>query len=746
MKKLMKNSIMESIIVGFIVLILGFASMNLWWNILPRDNSLYGLYHYRAATWGDGICLPLLTGALYYVDKYKNNKKMYILIGIVAFLIGVGIQISWLFDDNIVLNWTIPRANYFNIAGWWHATFFSLMFGILGTLFSRYIGEKTEDGNKEAILISNYIIWFSGTLFLLLHCLDDYIERGKEIQSLLIIVSIISVVVSCCILCIKRIKREANTGEIIVCAISGITTALGVCLFIVGGCNRLDFLAIGNFALAFMYIVPDEVRIKNIISRGIIVATPVLFIDLAMISVTDMLAKIILIFIGIVVSLIAAYKLNMVKKAYKTIKAYIVMGMIAQIATVGTLFFLSMGKKAADSITTLFINFVLGYSVKSVIEKNFERIKNKEDMEKRGEISEIKLSSVRINIYFLIIASAIGGIIYLIVLMQNFIQINDLYIKFGIEWINGNVIIYGIMLLTLLFVLGKIKNIYCINKRIYTISVYLLSMAIYVILFVFLKSIRSSLVIRFDIVNICVFILIFGSALLISESFYSNLFRIRGIVQHKNDIIGASLIVLVGSMANIGVCVFPVWKANENGYNLEYMLIGIIGLLIALVGIPWLFGRAICPSVADTQIGTTTPEEGILQNGFLGMLIVVLIGQFPVYFVAVNEVWENSFCAIISLALFICWILEYCLVNNVETLRKRQKEVEKLGENEISIMELKGLEKHLQFQNISAFVALLLYSLIPLSMSVCISIIKEGEIKEVWKKYIPKLRDEESKR
>lgn len=739
MKKLLKSLVLKSIIVGFVVWVLGFASMNLWWNILPRNNELYGLYHYRAATWGDGICLPLLTGALYYIGEYKNNKKLYILIGIVAFFIGFGIQISWLFDDNIVLNWTIPKVNHFNIAGWWHAIFFSLMFGILGTLLSKYVGGKAEDSSNESILISNYIIWFSGTLFLLLHCLDDYIEQGREVQSLLIITSIISVFVICCILCVKKIKKESDSGEIIVCAISGITTALGACLFIVGGWNRLDLLAVGNFALAFMYLIPNEMRLKCIISRGIIVATPVLFLDLAMISVADMLSKIILIIIGIVVSLIAAYKFNVVRNEYKTIKAYLLMGMLAQFATVGTLFFLSIGKKVVDAITTLFINLVMGVAVQAVVGKNFDRVKNKEDMEKGGEKSGIELSSVKASVYFLIIISAIGGVIYLVVLMQNFIQINDLYIRFGIDWINCKVIMYGMMLLMMLFALGVAKNIYCVNKRSYTVSVYLLGMATYAILFILMKNIRNSLVIRLDIVNICVFILILGSSLLVSESFYSNLFRIRGIMQHKDSIRRAGYIVFIGSIINIGVCVFPVWNVNENGYNLEYMLIGIVGLIIALVGIPWLFGRAICPPVADIQIGTTTPSEGILQNGFLGTLIVVLSGQFPVYFIAVNEGRENSLCAITSLVLFVCWVLEYCLANNVETLKKRQREVKELGKNEIAIMELEGLEKHLKFQNISAFVALLLYSLIPLAIKVGFNIIGEGDIKEVWKKYIPKL-------
>lgn len=106
------------------VFLLGFASMNIWWNVLPRNAELHGLYYYKAATWGDGICLPLLTGALYYICKYvrkSDNKKGYSIIGVFTGLLGFGVQVSWLLDNNIVLNWTIPKVHYFNVAGFWHA-------------------------------------------------------------------------------------------------------------------------------------------------------------------------------------------------------------------------------------------------------------------------------------------------------------------------------------------------------------------------------------------------------------------------------------------------------------------------------------------------------------------------------------------------------------------------------------------------------------------------------------------------
>lgn len=757
MKKQPKYQIIKSFSVGFIVFLLGFVSMNVWWNVLPRNGELYGLYYYKAATWGDGICLPLLTGALYYICRYvrkSDDKKMYFIIGVCTGLLGFGVQVSWLLDDNIVLNWTIPEVHYFNVAGFWHAFFFVLMFGILGRLLSQYIWEKSEKENSPSVLLCNFIIWFAGALFLMLHCLDDYITPGKEKVPLLFIAAVLSVVVSLCIIYVRKIKKESEAGELTICAVSGILAALGVCLVIVGRCSKMDILAIGNFALVFVYLIPRGERIANLMKKGIIVGAPALFLDFAIISIQDTWLKIALLIIGILFSLIASCKFNRVclkkvaekenSEINKEVMAYAITGLLMQIAAGSVLLFLDMQVgEVIDSAVAFILNLILGKLINVAVQRNFAYVKETEDSNKEKITPKSELSAVKKSVYFLIVMSAIGGVIYLVLIMQNYIQVNDLYIKLELNWISRIVCIYGVVLLILLFVLGMVKNIYTINRKIYTVIVYGIALCTYAMLFLLLKEIRTPLTIKFDIVNLCVLILMLGSSFMVSESFYSNLFRIRGIRSHKGKVKVASFIIFAGCTFNIGVCVFPVCEADGAGYNIEYMMIGVLGMVITLVLIPWLFARAVCPEIAYTQIATTTPEEGVLQNGFLGTLIAVLIGQFPGYFMTLNESgkhnWMDALVILVSLVLLIVWILEYCLLNNVEALKKYQKEVEKLGENQIARMELKGLERHLQLQNISSVVALLFYSMIPFAIEVGQTIMREGNAKEIWKKYIPKL-------
>ena len=110
--------------VSFLVFLLGFGVLNIFWIFDPQIPSLPGLYDYMAATWGDGLFLPIGAGALvYYFLSNKNccRNSIYA-FSFLAFLIGVLIgglsQWSWLANENIEVNWTIPQPGYFTSAGW----------------------------------------------------------------------------------------------------------------------------------------------------------------------------------------------------------------------------------------------------------------------------------------------------------------------------------------------------------------------------------------------------------------------------------------------------------------------------------------------------------------------------------------------------------------------------------------------------------------------------------------------------
>lgn len=101
----------------------GFGVMNVFWILGPRDDSLRGLYDYRSATVGDGLALPLVAFGLAGASALVSPSKWRFWIGMLGATLAVATQAAWLVDPSPELNWTLPEAHKFNMAGWYHAAF-----------------------------------------------------------------------------------------------------------------------------------------------------------------------------------------------------------------------------------------------------------------------------------------------------------------------------------------------------------------------------------------------------------------------------------------------------------------------------------------------------------------------------------------------------------------------------------------------------------------------------------------------
>lgn len=174
----------------------GFGMMLNFWIFDEKNPNIYGFFHYKAATFGDGFFIPCIVGgALYFLKsiQVKENKKVKTIainMGVLFVLIGALIQFSWLKNPNIVLNWTIPRPFHFTIAGWYHAVFFSLCLGLVVFLcVSVYLGLLNYKKNKEMSVdckLSFIIFWLGCSGYVFMHVLDDYAHVFKMPYLLLI--------------------------------------------------------------------------------------------------------------------------------------------------------------------------------------------------------------------------------------------------------------------------------------------------------------------------------------------------------------------------------------------------------------------------------------------------------------------------------------------------------------------------------------------------------------------------------
>lgn len=126
------------------VLLAGFGALNVLYLAHlaagDRRDGLPGLYDYAAATWGDGLLLPVMVGCLVYAAKSLPPRPHERVVTAVAAacgaIIGAWTQVDWLRDDTPELNWTLPEPHRFNAAGWYHAAFLIAMCALTGALWT----------------------------------------------------------------------------------------------------------------------------------------------------------------------------------------------------------------------------------------------------------------------------------------------------------------------------------------------------------------------------------------------------------------------------------------------------------------------------------------------------------------------------------------------------------------------------------------------------------------------------------
>ena len=199
----LKKSILAGCVTSLSVFLAGFGVMCFLYNHwLQTDAVLYpglkGLFDYKASSWGDAICLPLIIGAgtayiTYFKTRTASHSKAPVICGLLGALIGGIVQYDWIASDTTLLNWSIPVQHQFNLAGWWHAGFFvGVCFAVLYLAAYIFIIDIKLNPRKEnAALIQEtpvysfysvcqFIIWFCALLFIHFHFIDDYSIKYEE--------------------------------------------------------------------------------------------------------------------------------------------------------------------------------------------------------------------------------------------------------------------------------------------------------------------------------------------------------------------------------------------------------------------------------------------------------------------------------------------------------------------------------------------------------------------------------------
>jgi len=113
---------------ALVVLLFGFITLSLM-SATGQWDVGRSMWHYRSATWGDAVVLPMIVAVLAaaVLDRripHTANDRAWAAAGASLFgVAGLLVQISWIAASDPVRNWTIPRAHHFSFPGWYHAAF-----------------------------------------------------------------------------------------------------------------------------------------------------------------------------------------------------------------------------------------------------------------------------------------------------------------------------------------------------------------------------------------------------------------------------------------------------------------------------------------------------------------------------------------------------------------------------------------------------------------------------------------------
>lgn len=124
------------ILIGCTILCLGWGVMRALWEI-GYKNTYRGdrsFPYYLSANWGDPLILPVICALISFeMRRFRDSVRWrpVVVAGTFGLLGGIVSQFQWTHSSRTLLNWTFTSQGSFNLPGWYHGFFLSVMCGLL---------------------------------------------------------------------------------------------------------------------------------------------------------------------------------------------------------------------------------------------------------------------------------------------------------------------------------------------------------------------------------------------------------------------------------------------------------------------------------------------------------------------------------------------------------------------------------------------------------------------------------------
>lgn len=665
MKK--KVALLEGMLSAFTVLTFGFGTMYLLWRILGSPQGLPGLFSYRAATIGDGICLPILIGTSVAFNKYNelpqnHGNKASIVIVISASIIAAVLQASWLIRSDTALNWSIPIQHHFNLAGWYHSLFFITMFGIIAYQLCDiwHVMRKKQGDYSEFEKVLYMLFVFSGTMFLLMFASDDY---GQNIPTVFLFVIGTVGVLMMLILFSKSASRELG-GKLIAEILLGVVGAFCVSLFICVPVRGDIAIALGGgLCVCFLWRV-DNISVKSLVCRDLMIF---LFYSCALYVISGLdnvlevgFVLVFLISITILYEVLYIGELRFRSLSLVAIGLYIVISRLPI-----TIVFIN------DFIECVFVTIVY-LLFKKEIKDYFKVLVQAEIKQNKNMLDNHQFKLIKGKVYFQIILGILATVILIARWLIDIATSRGNHIEKGMLYLSKWNI--GVLLIccSILLILGT-KQLR--NKDIAKWSAVLLSIiALASLVILLVMNVRELPILTWNFVKyfmlICSFCACVGSAVLSAHGYYMNMVWLIGLCKKRLAFTLAIVQFVGGFLITINAVVLilcrPTWSS---------LFLIVVVSVITFVLIPLLHARVIQYDHKVFQVVKNNPLGSIAQDGMMICLIVLFAACMPCMYISLMKEL-NIFTSVSGLALVVAAFppVGFCIQNNVEHI-VRQKEV-----------------------------------------------------------------------
>ena len=727
---------------GLAVFLLGFGVMNLFWHFDVKDPALLGLYSYRAATIGDGLCLPCITAsAVFYLLSHpsvnRRERKLSWIIGVVFGLLGAAVQASWLISDTTGLNWTIPRQHYFNMAGWYHALFFAGMLFLTGVLMARIWFVRREGssgpGAKPSMtgIFVMALFWGFGAFFLLTDILDDYSARINFFS--LTGTSVCAFIVFAMLFCFTSGRRLIWEDSVSV--LSGSVTAWGASLILMGieqgtGSGDLMYAAVQLliFLFCITFIVPEFDSPVRYILKYLLLAVPAGVIGYAGFYFHADFTHDLLMILSLACPVLTAWLYQRIYKE-KLFYKYFWIGLVSVgCAVVIELVFKYKDTDLTQNLMGLILSCAVGSIISDYVQIIFDNViecEEKLGKDPNNKALKEEKKRTKTTAYIGAVTAGLGALVLLIIYLQSLIGIAELpaadtgravsgtaccgYRKGCFRDCRAVVLILAVSIIILFF--GKKKQYESGSLTVKASTAAILTVS-YVSLLALIVSLKSPYSFSYhNLSHYFAFFMVAGAPLMTGAGFYSNNLKIRG-KQDDPYVMILSIVIGAGSFAVLAALVFPSSLALsiQESTSFTYLVFFLSALAAcgAFIVLPVLTARLLGVIEIDESVADNSPLSGVMQDGGLVTLMILFACFLPVlysYFVGTSA----FIFGYLSVALCLWQPLLYCIENNKHHVEECWDKV--CGDPEKQ-QQYEALKRHVKMQNDLSIFMILPYSII----------------------------------